>query len=71
MFTGQSGTSSKRVNGTIYGLSVVIIVILSVINQWTILQPQENLLHTIFWGALLLFGITGVEKFINRDKNKE
>jgi len=66
MFSGKEDTSSKRVNGTMCILLVTIIVTLSIILDWTIRIPQENLLHTIFWGGTGLLGITTLEKYLKK-----
>lgn len=66
MLSGESDISSKRVNGTICIMLTVLIVILSVILGWEIKPPQENLIGTIFWGGVILLGVTAVEKYMKK-----
>ena len=66
MLSEESGTSSKRVNGTFCIFVVAIITALSVVLEWTIASPQQVLLDTVFWGGIALLGITAVEKFIKK-----
>lgn len=66
MLNGGDDVSSKRFNGTVTVLLTVLIVIVSVIVGWEIKLPQEHLLDTMFWGGVILLGVTAVEKYLKK-----
>lgn len=57
MFTGTSDVSSKRINGTLCILTVLGVIITSLLFNFTIDQPKENIITTVFWGGVMLLGI--------------
>lgn len=70
MLTEESGTSSKRINGTLCILSVVLSTFLSIVFKWNILPSHEFLLSTIFWGGTGLLGLTSIEKYLKPRNEK-
>lgn len=67
LFSGASDVSSKRFNGTICVLSVIILIIISVIFEYQISKEIIPLVKMIFWGGTGLLGLGMADKFL---KNK-
>jgi hypothetical protein len=47
-------------------LLTVAIVVVSVIAGWEIRLPQEHLIDSMFWGGVVLLGVTAVEKYFKK-----
>lgn len=64
MLSSGDNVSSKRVMGILCILIYIQLLELSIlIPKITISDTQENLMTTLFYGGLLLFGAAVVEKF--------
>lgn len=67
LFSGASDVSSKRFNGTLCVVSVIILIIISVIFAYPISKEIIPLVKMIFWGGTGLLGLGMADKFL---KNK-
>ena len=66
MFNGNNDVSSKRVNGTLCILVVLILLIISVIFGKQISDEISKLMEMVFWGGAALLGLGVAEKWINK-----
>lgn len=66
LFSGASDVSSKRFNGTICVLSIVIIIIISIIFGYKIPPEIIQLIKMVFWGGTGLLGLGMADKFLKK-----
>lgn len=64
MFNSSSETSSKRVNGTLCILTVLLIVLISASFGLPISKEVLTLVKMIFWGGAGLLGLGMADRFL-------
>jgi len=64
IFSSSSDTSSKRVNGTLCILTVLLIVIISTSFGLSISKELLSLIKMIFWGGAGLLGLGMADKYL-------
>jgi len=64
MFNGNNDVSSKRVNGTLCVITVLVILIISIIFDKSISSELMKLTKMVFWGGTALLGLGIAEKYI-------
>ena len=66
MLSSESDVSSKRVNGTICILTMVLLIIVAVTVDLDVKSAHENLIKMVFTGGLVLLGINAAEKIFKK-----